>query len=64
MEKLIKWFVRRIILISQEGGKIQFALLRGTSSGNVLGEFYRQLPLGLRDTRFGGNLKNLYIRRG
>ena len=42
----------------------QFVPLQGTSSGNLLGEFYRHIPLGLKDTRFGYNLNNMSLIRG
>ena len=56
--------MRRIALISQGGGNGQFVLLQGAISGNLLGTFYRQLPLGLKDTRFGLNLKHISVIRG
>ena len=37
------------------GGRIsQFVLLEGTSSGNLLGAFYRQLSMGRKETIFWG----------
>ena len=37
-----------------EGRNIQFFLLEGKSYGSVLGEFYRQLSIGRKDTRSKG----------
>ena len=45
------------------GVNIQFVILEGKSSLNVLVEFYLQLPMGLKDTTFGRELKHLAIRR-
>ena len=60
----MKWFVRIIALISLGGGNGQFIILQGTRSGNILGELYHQLPMGLNDTIFEGKLKHLSVRRG
>ena len=46
------------------GGNNQLVLLQETSSINVLGEFYRQLPMVLKDTRFEENLKHMSVRKG
>ena len=35
------------------GGKRQVKKLKGKSSGNVLGVFYRLLPMGRKDASFG-----------
>ena len=56
--------VRRIVLISLGGRNGQFVILQGTSSGNVLDALYWQLPMGLKQTRFGGQLNNISVRKG
>ena len=55
--------VTRIVLISLGGRNGQFVILQGTSSGNVLSALYWQLPMGLKGTRFGGQLNNISLRR-
>ena len=60
----MKRLVRRIVLISPGGGNGQFIIVQETSSGNLLGEFYRKLPMGLMETIFGEQLKHLSVRRG
>ena len=64
MGKFMNRLVRRIALISLVGGNRQCVILQRTSSENVLGKFYRNLPMGLKDTRFGGKLKHLLLRSG
>ena len=46
------------------GRKLPVCHFTRTSSGNALGAFYWQLPIGLKDARYGENLNNLSIRRG
>ena len=53
-----------IFLISLGGGNDYFVILQRTSSGNLLGAFYRHLTMRLNNTRFGGKLKHLSLRRG
>ena len=59
----INCLVRRIVLISLGGVNVLFILLKGTSSGNILGVLYQKVPIVLKDTRFGENLKHLSVRR-
>ena len=55
--------VRRIGLISLGGGNGKFKNFLKSSSGNVLGALYWQLPIGRKDTGFGGNLTYMKLRR-
>ena len=45
------------------GGGSQFFPLQGASSGNLLGAFYLQFPMGLKETGLGENLKHISLRR-
>ena len=58
----MKRLVRRIVLISLGGGDGWFVLLEVNSSADVLGAFYRQLHMGIKDTRFGGKHQTLLVR--
>ena len=40
-----------------------FIILQRTCSINILGKLYQQLPMVLKDTRFGGKLKYMSLRR-
>ena len=55
--------MRRSVLISLEGGNNYFVLLEDKSSVNILGSFYWQLPMGIKETSFGGKLQSLLVIR-
>ena len=42
-------------------GNCQFVLSKGKSSENLLFAFYRNLPVGIKDTRFGLKYQNILV---